>query len=158
MAAWPSVFIVSGSEAKPSPQLMEIVEHGRAIHEQLLETSLGTPHTEGSCWYGSYLLSKMLGQFLPGCSAAIRGGDGCGDGGYRDAQGDWHGHYWVEVTTPDGCFVVDVTADQFGAAPIVVLPIEKAAAQYCPGDQAVVDAQVEEAVAELRQAGLSGAL
>jgi hypothetical protein len=137
---------------------MEIVEHGRAIHEQLLETSLGAPLTEGSCWYGSYLLSKMLGQFLSGCSAVIRGGDGCGDGGYLDVKGAWHGHYWVEVTTPDGCFVVDVTADQFGAAPIVVLPIEKAAAQYCPGDQAVVDAQVEEAVAELRQAGLSGAL
>lgn len=137
---------------------MEIVEQGRAIHKQLLAMSLGTPHTEGSCWYGSYLLSKMLEQFLPGCSAAIRGGDGCGDGGYQDAQGDWHGHYWVEVTTPDGGFVVDVTADQFGAAPIVVLPIEKAAAQYRPGDQAGVDAQVEEAVAELRQAGLSGAL
>ena len=149
---------MSGPKTKPSPQLMEIVEQGRAIHKQLLAMSLGTPHTEGSCWYGSYLLSKMLEQFLAGSSVAIRGGDGCGDGGYQDAQGDWHGHYWVDVTTPDSCFVVDVTADQFGAAPIVVLPIDKASAQYRPGDQAVVDAQVEEAVAELRQAGRSGAL
>ena len=146
---------MSGSEAKPSPQLMEIVEHGRAIHEQLLETSLGAPLTEGSCLYGSYLLSKMLEQFLPGCSAAIRGGDGCGDGGYLDVQGVWHGHYWVEATTLEGCFVVDVTADQFGAAPVVVLPVARAV-HYCPGNQALVDLQVKEAVAELRQASLAG--
>ncbi|KQM21217.1 hypothetical protein ASE73_05990 [Sphingomonas sp. Leaf24] len=38
--------------------------------------------------------------------------------GFR-AAGEWESHAWVEA----GGFVIDITADQFGDAPVIVLPV-----------------------------------
>ena len=70
--------------------------------------------------------------------AVVRGGP---DGqGARDLEGNWRGHYWVESELPSGArFVVDVTADQFGHEPIVVLPFDLAGERYRASKQGEVD-------------------
>ncbi|ONC41442.1 hypothetical protein AQ914_18625 [Burkholderia pseudomallei] len=92
--------------------------------------------TSGTCLHAAILLQQSLEQFAA-CGAVVRGGDGAGDGGALDAMGTWHGHYWVEGESEDGCpFVADITADQFGWPPVVVLPLEAARERYQPGDDA----------------------
>lgn len=76
--------------------------------------------------------------------------DGRQDGGCRDVTGRLRGHYWVEVSLPDGTRgVADITADQFGHAPVRWLPLPAATTLYRPGDQGVVDEAVRELEASL---------
>jgi hypothetical protein len=87
------------------------------------------------------LLRAVLEKFT-GCQVHVRGGDGCQDGGYVGPDGA-HGHYWVEVDSQtDGRWVVDITADQFGGPPVLVLRSAEAPG-YVAGDQNVVDEQVD---------------
>jgi len=123
------------------PSLYEIAAQARNIHERLLASSLGHTRTGGSCLYACILLSSMVEQFGSCTTVAIRGGDGKGDGGYRDASGAWHGHYWVEVDQDAGPVVLDITADQFGGSGVVVCLADEAQ-QYVAGDQNIVDAHV----------------
>lgn len=125
------------------PSLSEIAEEARSIHCRLLTGATGQRTTEGSCFYAAVLLANMLNNFGDGVSAVIRGGDGLGDGGFQDSAGKWHGHYWVEATGPSGVFIVDITADQFWQAPVLVIPID-AAVGYAPGNQQIVNGHVAE--------------
>lgn len=83
----------------------------------------------GMCRLSTLFLLRVLEQEMPAGDWQCLGG--CADrtdedvdpalglpGGYQDANGDWSGHYWVA----DGAFdvIVDVTADQFGGAPVTV--------------------------------------
>lgn len=106
----------------------------------------GRPISAGACLHASWLLKNVLEKFAE-CKAIIRGG-GDGDGGARDVSGDLQGHYWVEAVTSNGArFVADITADQFGHQPVVILPLNESAGMYHPGDQEAVD----EAVALLEE-------
>lgn len=125
------------------PQLMDLAYAARSIHERLLRLSYGNTKTAGSCLYGTYLLAEMLKQFMPGSVVTVRGGDGQGAGGYQDALGQWHGHYWVELEFSGELLVMDITADQFGSDPVVVLPLATAFA-YIPGCQALVEEHLRE--------------
>lgn len=40
-------------------------------------------------------------------------------GGFRSNDGKYHPHLWVEGRCQEGIAVVDITADQFGAEPVV---------------------------------------
>lgn len=117
-----------------------------AVARKALEPGLrgfpsGKPDSKGACLHASYLLKTLLEKFA-GCRAQIRGG-GDGDGGALDSAGEWRGHYWVEAIGPDGGhFVADITADQFGYASVIVMPIKLADDRYRPGDQEAVDAAV----------------
>lgn len=72
--------------------------------------------------------------------ARVRSGDGAADSGARDVNGVSHGHYWIEGSTSQGHpFVADITADQFGWSPIVVLPLEVSGERYRPGSDAVCE-------------------
>lgn len=106
--------------------------------------------SEGTCLYCAIHLRMMLTKFTD-YTIFVRGGDGSEeDGGFRDGNGDMHGHYWVEVHTPGGCFIMDITADQFGGNKITVCHAEEPPAKnYIPGDQLVVDGHVSEIVADL---------
>lgn len=115
----------------------EIVAMVRRIHVDLLRFTVGTTQTKGSCAYAAYLLAATLRQFGDCRSAMVRGGDG-EDGGFTTPDGVCHGHYWVEANTAAGALVLDITADQFGHEPIVILPLADAA-QYRPGCQSIVD-------------------
>ena len=121
----------------------------RQTHCDMLAAS-GIAGVAGSCLYAAIVLQMMIDLHRGQPCAEIRGGDGEGDGGYVDAAGQHHGHYWVEATAGDDRYVLDVTADQFGGAPLVQLPIAAAPA-YRPGDQSVVDAHVAEERGKLPQ-------
>ena len=94
------------------------------------------------------MLMRRFGRGVP----AVRGGsDGAGA---LDTSGNWCGHYWVETKMPSGStFIVDVTADQFGHAAVVVMPLDAASARYRSAAQADVDEAFAELVAELGYQG-----
>ena len=131
------------NELSGMPSLHEITTQARSIHERLLDSSLGHRQTQGSCLHACILLSSMLERFGNCKAVTIRGGDGQGDGGYVDAAGVWHGHYWIEADDGSGALVMDITADQFGGPAVVVLRKDEAR-NYVPGSQVVVDEHVGE--------------
>ena len=123
--------------------VLEVAQEARSIHCRLLARAAGAQETKGSCLYAAILLARMLNAFGDCDSAIVRGGDGLGDGGYRDAKGAWHGHYWVEVDTSAGKVIADITADQFWQPAVVVIPFAEAVG-YVAGDQSVVDEHISE--------------
>lgn len=113
----------------------------RALEPGLECDADGGAISAGSCLYASILLAETLGRFSLS-SAVIRGGSGERGQGARGVDGQWHGHYWVEVMTAAGeHLVIDITADQFGHEPVRVLPYAKAS-DYNPGEQSEVDSAV----------------
>lgn len=118
-------------------EIYEMAQNIREVFIDALETSLGTNQTKGSCAFACYL-GKVLFNKFTSFNVFYRGGDGCGDGGYIDKQGVFHGHYWLEVSNKNNQYYVDITADQFGDKPIVVSLISESN-QYCPGDQEIID-------------------
>jgi hypothetical protein len=122
----------------------EPLQLARRTHCDILAAS-GVASVTGSCLFAAIVLQMMVELYRGYPCAVIRGGDGEGDGGYVDAAGQHHGHYWVEATDAGGeRFVLDVTADQFAGQELVQLPIETAMQLYHPGDQATVDHHVAE--------------
>ncbi len=125
----------------------------RDLFERILATS-DNAGIAGTCLNASILLQQSL-ERLTGCETVVRGGDGASDGGARDRHGEWHGHYWVEGVSAAGQpFLADITADQFGWPPVVVMPLEIARERYIPGDDTLcgiaVDAEIERMVKTLR--------
>lgn len=141
--------------------LSELVSVGREAFLKVLEyvpgQGLDSPQTRGTCLFASILLVDILNRF-GSVQARVVGGDGEGDGGYRDRSGEMHGHYWVEFEDAGGRgWVADVTADQFGGAGQVLrLQSEAsldAAWPYFAGDQELVDEHVRREVAQM-EAGI----
>lgn len=109
----------------------------RSIEPGLPSDGVGSLLSAGACLHACLvvvMLCKRFGQGVP----AVRGG--ADRAGALDMSGRWCGHYWVEVQMPSGStFVVDVTADQFGYEPVVVLPISQSMGRYRKGSQREVD-------------------
>ena len=104
----------------------------------MLEDSIKSTDTKGSCAYACYLAKQSFDKFTD-YNVVYRGGDGQGDGGYLDDQGQSQGHYWLELTTTLGnSFIVDLTADQFGDEPVVVMPLAENN-KYISGCQDIID-------------------
>lgn len=122
-------------------RIEEIVGMVRRIHVDMLRSAVGTTQTKGSCAYAAYLLTATLRQFGDCRSVIVRGGDG-EDGGFTSKDGMCHGHYWVEADAAAGTFVLDITADQFGHEPVVILPLAEAV-QYRSGCQSTVDEHMQ---------------
>lgn len=71
---------------------------------------------------------------------AVVCGGGDGVAGARDVNGVLRGHYWVLARLHDSTnIVIDITADQFGHAPVRVLELTESDHWYVRGDQATVD-------------------
>lgn len=121
----------------PVDELKAVANVARLIFIAMLNDYESGTGTEGTCAFSTVLVKCML-ENRTSFKVTQKGGDGQGDGGYFDAAGG-HGHYWLEVDTPVGAYVVDITADQFGADPVVVVPASSP--QYIPGDQQLVDEQ-----------------
>lgn len=114
----------------------------RSIEPGLATDATGAVVSAGSCLYASFVVVMLINRFGRG-RAVVRGG-GHAEAGARDVNGVWHGHYWADVSLPEGDgFTVDITADQFGYEPIVVLPLDSARLRYRPGPQCEVDAALE---------------
>jgi hypothetical protein len=122
-----------------SDELRQFADLARRSVEPGLQHDLrGQPISSGACLDASLIFVELLRRFGRG-TAQVRGG-GLPGAGALDARGTWRGHYWVEVVTPEGeAFVVDVTADQFGFEPVIVLPLQESIQRYRPGPQDEVD-------------------
>lgn len=123
--------------------LWTLLHDTRQLHERMLKSSLGHRQTAGSCAFAAYLLDSSVKRWLPTMHSCIRGGDGKADGGFFDAAGNGHGHYWVEIDDGSESWVADITADQFGEAPICLLRLTEAQGRYVPGNQEYVLEQME---------------
>lgn len=122
---------------KEKDELLKMVADIRAQFVHILSLSINTSDTKGSCAFACFLAKELMQRFTK-FKIMIRGGDGLGDGGYRAADGNMHGHYWLEVGCTHETYIVDITADQFGSEPVVILPLA-AANQYINGCQDIVD-------------------
>lgn len=113
----------------------------KALEPGLEKAADGSADSGGSCLYASVLLASLLNRFEL-AEARVVGGEGCNGIGALTADGrSWQGHYWVEARVASGNLIVlDITADQFGHAPVRVLPWLEAASWYRRGDQREVDA------------------
>jgi hypothetical protein len=112
----------------------------KALEPGLHRAADGSADSAGSCLYASVLLASLLNRYAI-AEARVVGGGACEGIGAISADGNWHGHYWVEARLAAGdVIVLDITADQFGHAPIRVLPWFEAAGSYRAGDQGEVDA------------------
>lgn len=119
----------------------------RSVEPGLQQDALGQPISAGSCLQASLVFILLMRRFGGG-SARIRGG-APPTAGCLDRSGTLRGHYWVEVLTAEGTtFVVDVTADQFGYEPVVVLPLPESLQLYRPGPQDEVEEAFGKAVAQ----------
>ncbi|HBX5859168.1 hypothetical protein ABDC16_00535 (plasmid) [Klebsiella pneumoniae] len=124
----------------------EVVEMSRRIFEKILNSSLQSSDTTGTCMYGSILVSMLLEKFS-GVKTRIAGGDGAGDGGIMTPDG-MKGHYWVVANIHGMLFVVDITADQFGMDKIVYKGL-KEAPEYVEGFGATIDEHVVETLNQI---------
>ena len=139
--------------ARTPSQLTEIIrEHAtfmRGVLLRALKDSIASEDTTNTCAYACVLLSVSLGKFF-GLEVQFQGGGGGLDGGFVDLAGVARGHYWLKATAPSGeAWVVDITADQFGGDPVVVLPFSESEERYVPGDQSTVDRGIGELMAEI---------
>jgi len=141
-----------GTARDVPPGLLDIALDTRSLFERLLALS-EISSTAGTCLHACILVCSCIKAFLPQQQALIRGGDGCGDGGFLDANGVIHGHYWVECNVGSDRWIVDISADQFGSEAPLVLPYAMAH-QYIPGDQGVVDRHVRDEVQTMAQPSL----
>ncbi|MGV8399277.1 DUF6283 family protein [Pseudomonas aeruginosa] len=138
----------ASNESEGSERISEVCTRMRDIFERILAVT-GVESTAGSCLHASVLLSQSLDRYA-GCETVVRGGNGLLDGGAQSASGEWRGHYWVEGITKGGePFLADITADQFGWPPVVILPLASARARYRPGNDDAVGLAVDELVASL---------
>ena len=138
---WAKVREIENTGAVTS-ELYHLASRLRQVFQGILLATTPTGQTAGTCAYATLLLKLMIEQFTP-YRAIPRGGDGLADGGYFDASGRGHGHYWLEVLTDDGDYIIDITADQFGELPVLVVNAV-ANSNYIPGDQKLVDSHLEE--------------
>lgn len=118
----------------------------RSIEPGLLGNGSDGPKSAGACLHACLVVVMLVKQFGRGIPVVRGGSDGAGA---LDSSGKWCGHYWVEIQMPSSSkFVMDITADQFGYAPIVVMPLNAASLRYCKGPQTEVDEAFAELVAE----------
>lgn len=128
-------------------ELQELASLARRSIEPGLQGngSIG-PKSAGACLHACLVMVILLKRFGRGVPVVRGGSDGSGA---IDTAGQWCGHYWVVVRMPGGSeFVVDITADQFGYEPVVVMSIGAARDRYREGPQAEVDAVFVELAVE----------
>ena len=119
-------------------KIAEMCAQIRPVFLQMLQDSIKSTDTKGSCAFACYFAKHAFEQFTD-YKVFYRGGDGNGDGGYLDQKGQSQGHYWLElITTSGNSFIVDLTSDQFGDEPVVVIPLAENA-RYVNGCQETID-------------------
>lgn len=112
---------------------LEQLAHIRALLEPHWRTralQFRTDHTctpdpersadHGMCRFTAAFLQAHLRQH--GIHLRIAGGSTWPpqflSGGFQSANGAWHAHYWLT----DGQWIYDITAAQFGDAPVLIVP------------------------------------
>lgn len=93
-----------------------------------------SPLSAGTCGRTSLLLTKIL--LAEGRNAAWRTGAASQARGFFDGR-RWRSHSWVEC---EG-FILDITADQFGAPPVLVVGDDDRRYRASEADPALPDRQ-----------------
>lgn len=120
-------------------ELKTLANLGRKSFMGVLQNS-GINSTKGTCLFSCDLLKKIIEKYATfDVVVIVRGGDGKNDGGYTDKLNQSHGHYWLEVATPNQTYIVDITADQFPKGEEVTVLLINKADQYKNGCQRTVD-------------------
>jgi hypothetical protein len=131
-------------DMKELEQIAEIAVGMRDIFERILQDSINTTETSGACLYAAILLANSIMEFT-NAKARVCGGGPNEDAGIRDKQGIKRGHYWVEGQVENGLkFVADISSDQFGYPPVVVITEDHGRLRYFPGHQPTIDQHVRE--------------
>lgn len=84
---------------------------------------LDAPPATDACIPTAFALRDVLWKMIPEYSWKAVGGrptKRTPAGGFRDRTGVSHPHLWVEGRRTGDLVIVDITADQFGAPPIIV--------------------------------------
>lgn len=126
----------------PIDEMNNIALEVLTFFKTMVFESLGNEKLTGTCGFACQFASSLIPKFY-GFQVAIRGGDGLNDGGYIDPEGNKHGHYWLEVYTPDQAYIFDITVSQFGQDLPMVLPLE-GNKHYINGCQNRVDEHMKE--------------
>jgi len=125
--------------------LVELAHVARRSIEPGMPHHGATAASEGTCLHATLIFVALMRRFSAGMgSVTVRGGHG----GALDVSGVWRGHYWAEVIWEGAPFVVDITADQFGYEPVVVMPLLQSRSRYRPGPQKPVDEAFREVAEE----------
>lgn len=96
------------------------------------------PPSTATCGRSSLFLVRVLDElgiaarWTNGTPRHVEGGPEIGPLGFFDGQ-RWRAHAWVA----SGPFILDVTADQFGAPPVLVVPADDARYRQGGGDTAL---------------------
>ncbi len=102
---------------------------------------LSTHMCRYTCLFLQHVLQKDKGisaQIVTGCPQEILNGTRDGQYGFQDKKGNWHDHSWLVIND----IIVDLTADQFGADPIIIT--SSMGSKYNPShDQTAFAARVE---------------
>lgn len=123
---------------EPLEAIRALSTETRDMFERMLKDSIGTRETTGACLHAAILLALLLSKFA-GAPSRVCGGGPPMDGGLMGKDGVLQGHYWVEGHCASGeSFVADITADQFGYAPVVVLDGAAAKTLYFCGDPLLI--------------------
>ncbi|KAA8388650.1 hypothetical protein FOH24_12435 [Acetobacter tropicalis] len=90
-------------------------------------------HSQYTCGRSSLFIVRALrhegiaGTWRSGVPRHSENGPDLGPLGFH-GKDRWEGHAWVEA----GGYILDITADQFGASPVIVVPVGDE--RYSPGD------------------------
>ena len=134
--------------------LLDIARMARQGVLSGLQDTHGIPESSliaGACLHASYLALTFLRRWHPAFSVTPCGGGGGLRGyGALTARGGLLGHYWLEVTDPDGTlWILDATSDQFGWDPITLDLASRLTGRYRKEDPALSLAALEEIAAEI---------
>ena len=156
-AAWRDGWRHTQHAVEQSPHRAVLLEIAWLVRQGVLSglrDTYGTPESSliaGTCLHASYLALTFLRRWHPAFSATPCGGGGGLRGyGALTARGGLLGHYWLEVTDPDGAlWILDATSDQFGWDPITLDLASRLTDRYRKEDPALSLAALEEIAAEI---------
>lgn len=122
------------------------IDEIRSIVESTRKTVLRSTEdrSRGTCLHVSLAVAQSIRRNCPMITVEYRGGN------VQDADGNQHGHYWLEISDSEfNRVIIDSTADQFGYKKVEIAEVDNQ--RYFPIDQSVVDAHFRHLMDELAE-------
>lgn len=104
----------------------------------------GFSSTKQSCVFGSHYLYMILKRFGdPELRVSIVSGGSDKTTGFRTNNGVIHKHMWVQCALDGQTWVADITADQFGFAPVCYVKLSDAQSAFLADELAITESLLE---------------